>query len=146
MKISFIFCADTESSLEKIHIYDHDLTKMLPSEIYKQTACGYSLFINCSFDSSKNKPDFYRIEGSMKMFCRDLKEHTAEVINCEKKEMLPLIKKRKNHTTNKNSAIYAIRNSVMNLPIMKIIVKFEITLPFTVSLQRKIQRRYTQSL
>ena len=28
MKISFIFCADTESSLEKIHKCDHDLTKI----------------------------------------------------------------------------------------------------------------------
>ena len=36
----------------------------------------------------------------MKVLCRDLKEHTAEVINSQKTEILPLIKKRKNHKIN----------------------------------------------
>ena len=26
----------------------------------------------------------------MEMFCKDLREHATEIINCEKKEMIPL--------------------------------------------------------
>lgn len=89
-KIPSIFCADTEYLLEKIYTFDND-----PTETNKQTVCGYSLFTNCLFDSRKCKHDFCRVEKSMKVLCRDLKEHTAEVINSQKTEILPLIKKKK---------------------------------------------------
>ena len=34
-------------------------------------ACGNSLFINCSFDSNKNKHDYYRGEDCMKNFVKN---------------------------------------------------------------------------
>ena len=46
---------------------------------------GYSLFTNCSFDSTKNKLVCYRGTGCMERFCKDLKEHTTKIINYEKK-------------------------------------------------------------
>ena len=44
-------------------------TKLCTSKIKKGTACGFSLFTQCSFDNKKNKYDF------MKRFCPNLKEH-----------------------------------------------------------------------
>ena len=56
----------------------------------KHTPSGYSLFTNCSFDPTKNKLDCYKGEDCMEMFCKDLREHATEIINYEKKEMIPL--------------------------------------------------------
>ena len=38
----------------------------------------------------KKKIDCYRGKGCMKRFSKDLKEHATEIINYEKKEMIPL--------------------------------------------------------
>ena len=43
----------------------------------------------------------------MKNFCLDLKTHVTKIINYEKKEMIPLTKKRENGIISKNFAIYA---------------------------------------
>ena len=43
--------------------------------------------MHCSFDSNKNKN-----EDLLKKFSKDLKEQATKIINCEKREMLPLIK------------------------------------------------------
>ena len=47
---------------------------------------GYSLVTCCLFDKSKNERKNYRGEGSMKMFCKDLKDRAMKIINYEKKE------------------------------------------------------------
>ena len=44
-------------------------------------------------DKTKNKLDYYRGKNCMKNFCLDLREHATKIINCEKKEMIPLTKK-----------------------------------------------------
>ena len=51
----------------------------------------------------------------MKKFCSSLKKHSTEKINCEKKEMLPLTKKQKINTKNKNFATYAKNNFMKSL-------------------------------
>ena len=51
------------------------------------TPSGYSLFQNCSFDSTKNKLDCYSKKDCMEKFC---KEHAMKIINYEKNEMIPL--------------------------------------------------------
>ena len=43
----------------------------------------------------KNKLDYYRGKNCMKNFCLDLREHATKIINYEKKEMIPLTKKRR---------------------------------------------------
>ena len=48
--------------------------------------CGYWSFEPCSFDNNKNKCDFYRASDCMKKFYWNLKEHTTEIIKCEKKK------------------------------------------------------------
>ena len=42
------------------------------TEINKHTPLGYSLFMHCSFNKTKNKLDYYRGKDCMKKFCKDL--------------------------------------------------------------------------
>ena len=63
------------------------------TEINKYTPSGYSLFMHCSFDKTKNKLNYYRGKDCMKKFCKDLREHATKIINCEKKKMIPLTTK-----------------------------------------------------
>ena len=51
------------------------------------------LFTHCSFDTTKNKLDYYSGKNCMKNFCLDLKEHATKIIDYEKKELIPLTKK-----------------------------------------------------
>ena len=65
------------------------------AKINKHTPCGYSLLTHCSFNTTKNKLDYYRGKNCMKNFCLDLREHATKIINYEKKKMIPLTKEGK---------------------------------------------------
>ena len=70
-----------------------------PEKSYREkktmdTPSGYSVFTNCSFDSTKIKLDCYRGKDCMEKFCKDLREHTTRIINHEKK-------KKRNDTANR---------------------------------------------
>ena len=95
MKVPFIIYADLESLLEKMNTYHNNPKESSTTKMNKHTASGYSLFTNCSFDTTKNKLDYYRGKNCMKNFSRDLKEHATKMINYEKK------KKKRNNTINK---------------------------------------------
>ena len=69
--------------------------KSSTAKVNKHTPFGYSLFTHCSFDRTINKLDYYRGNNCMKNFCLDLREHATKIINYEKKEMIPLTKKRR---------------------------------------------------
>ena len=60
------------------------------TEINKHVSSGYSLFTHWSFDKTKIKLDYYRGKDCMKKFCKDLREHATNIINYEKKKMIPL--------------------------------------------------------
>ena len=45
-----------------------------------QTPSGYSLFTQCSFDSTKNMLDCYRGKDCMERFCKDFKKHATKII------------------------------------------------------------------
>ena len=47
-----------------------------------------------AFDSIENKPTLYRGEDSMKKFCESLGEHAKNIIDFQKKKMLPLTKQK----------------------------------------------------
>ena len=53
-------------------------------------ACGYSLDLVNSFDSTQNKHSFYRGKDSTKKFSKDLKGHATKIINLKEKDMIPL--------------------------------------------------------
>ena len=58
---------------------------------------GYSLVAYCSFDKSKNERSYYRGKDTMKIFCEDLKDQAMEIINYEKKKMIPLTDEEKKY-------------------------------------------------
>ena len=88
IKIPAIVCTDIESLFEKIYGC-HNNQKM------SSAACDYSLFIQFLFDSNKRKENYYRGKYCVKKVCEDLRNHTTEIINYEKKEMLLLTKEEK---------------------------------------------------
>ena len=74
---------------------------------------GYTLFTQCSFDSTKEMLDSYRGKDCMERFCKNLKEHATKIINYEKKEMIPL--------TGKKFVIYAKKDLVLVMTVKNII-------------------------
>ena len=60
--------------------------KSSTTKINKHTTSGYSLFTHCSFDTTKNKFDYYRGKNCMKNVSLDLREHATKIINYEKKK------------------------------------------------------------
>ena len=108
MKAPFIIYVDLESLLEKMNTCYDSPEKLSTTKINKHTPSGYSLFTYCLFDETKNKIGYYGGEDCMKKFCLDLREHVTKIINYEKKEMIPLTKKKeeKNHNKQKVCHIY----------------------------------------
>ena len=92
IKLPFIIYANLECLLEKIDTCYNNPEESSTTKINHHTPSGYSIFTHCSFDKSKNKLNYYRGEDCMKRFCKDLKEHAKRIINCEKKDMIPLTK------------------------------------------------------
>ena len=95
MKVPFTIFADLESLLQKMNTCHNNPEKSSITKINEHTPSGYSLFTHCSFDITKNKFDYYRGKSCMKNFCLDLREHAAKIINYEKKQMIPLTKKKR---------------------------------------------------
>ena len=95
IKVPFIIYADLESLLDKMNPGYNNPEKLSISKINKHTPSDYSLFTHCSFDTTKNRLDYYKGKNCMKNFCLDLREHATKIINYEKKEMILLAKQEK---------------------------------------------------
>ena len=80
MKVPFIIYADLESLLEKINACYNNPEKSSTTKINKHKPSGYSLFTHCSFDTTKNKLDYYRGKNCIKNFLSRLKR------TCKKKK------------------------------------------------------------
>ena len=70
MKVPFIIYTDLESLLEKINTCHNNPKKSPTTKINKHTPSGYSLFTHCSFDTAKDRLDYYRGKNCMKNFCQ----------------------------------------------------------------------------
>ena len=68
MDVPFIIYADLECLLEKINTCHNNREKSSTTKINKHTPSGYSLFTNCSFDTTKEKLDYYTGKNCMKTF------------------------------------------------------------------------------
>ena len=90
----------------------NNLKKLSTTKINKRTASGYSLFTNCSFDTTKNKLDYNRGKNCMKIFCLDLKEHATKIINYEEKEMILLKNEEQKYIVSKKYIIYVNKDLV----------------------------------
>ena len=101
MKVAFVIYADAEPLLEKIDTFYSNWEKLSIAKVNKHTACGYSLFTHYSFNSNKNKHDYYRGEDCMKNFCKRFKEYKTEIIDYAKRKILPLTEEEKNYIINR---------------------------------------------
>ena len=68
MKSPFIVYAGLECLFEKTNTCHNNPEKSSTTKINKHTSSGYSLFTHCSFDTTKNKLDYYRGKNGMKTF------------------------------------------------------------------------------
>ena len=125
MKVPFTIYADLESLLEKMNTCHNNPEKSSTTKINKHTLYGYSLFTHCSFDTTKNKLDYYIGKDCMKNFCLDLREHATKIINYEKKEMIPLTKEEKRaHRIQRGC--YICKKSLVLMITIKNIIRLEI--------------------
>ena len=93
MKVPFTIYVDLESLLEKMNTCHNNPEKSSITKINKHPPSGYSLFAHCSFDTAKNKFDYYRGKNCMENFCLGLREHTTKIIRYDKKRNVALTKK-----------------------------------------------------
>ena len=107
MKVPFIIYADLESLLENMNTCHNVPQKSSTTKINKYQ---HHRDIHCLHTAHlmQRKIILIIIEAKicMKNFCLDLREHAIEMINHEKKEMIPLTKKEQNmHNKQKVSEI-----------------------------------------
>ena len=112
MRAQFIIYADLGSLLDKMDTCHDNTEKSSTTKINKLTPSGYSLFTHCSFNKAETNIDYYRGEDCMKKFCKGLREHATKIINYEKKEMIPLTKKKRKTIISKKFLIYAKKNLI----------------------------------
>ena len=72
------------------------------TKINQHIPSGYSIYTSCSFDKSNNKLSYYRGEDCMRRFCKDLKDHAIKIIDCKKKDMIPLTKEEEDKYNKEN--------------------------------------------
>ena len=70
--------------LEKISTCYNNPEKSSTTKLNEHTASGYSLFTHCSFDTIKNKVEYYRGKNCMKKLFLNLGKHATKIINYEK--------------------------------------------------------------
>ena len=70
MKILFIIYGDTEPLLEKINMWHSNPKSLWTAKINLHTICGCPLFMYCTFNTTKNRLDYYRGKDYMKNFCK----------------------------------------------------------------------------
>ena len=74
MKVPFVICVNLESLLEKMNTCHNDPEKSSTTKTNKHVPSGYSLYTHSSFDTKKNKLDYYRDKYCMREFCKTLKK------------------------------------------------------------------------
>ena len=81
IKAPYIIVADIESLLRKMDTCANNPSKSSTEKKNKHEMCGYSLFIDCSFDEKNNKLDYYRGKDCLKKFCQDLKKQAKLIVD-----------------------------------------------------------------
>ena len=90
LKAPFTLYADFECLLIKEQSCQNNPEKSYTERKARHEPSVYSLSLICLFDSTKNKYCVYRGKGCVGHFCRKLKKLGTEIINYEKKYMIPL--------------------------------------------------------
>ena len=102
LKLHFIIYADLECLLKKIDMCQNNPDLSSTTKINQHIPSGYSICTSCSFDKSNNKLSYYRGEDCMRRFCKDLKDHAIKIIDCKKKDLIPLTKEEEDNYNKEN--------------------------------------------
>ena len=92
-KMAYIIHTDIECLIKEKDGCANNPENSPTAKIGEHILCRYSMSTIWAFDNIKTKYNLYRREDCMKNFCTSLREHATNVINFEKKKMLPLTKK-----------------------------------------------------
>ena len=90
LKAPFSFFLDLECILKKLQSIQNNPEKSYTEKKARHEPSGWSMFIRCSFDKKENKLNYYRGKDCIEKLCKKLKESATEIINRERKEMVPL--------------------------------------------------------
>ena len=90
LKVPFVIYLDLECLLLKMPSCQNNLKNSYTERKAKHEPSGWAMFTKSSFDKTENKLDYYRGVDCIRVLCKKLKDHTLTIINCEKKEMIPL--------------------------------------------------------
>ena len=92
-KMPYIIYADIEYLIKKIDGCANNPENSSATKIVEHISCGYSMSMIWSFNNVENKHTLYRGKDCMKKFNSSLREHATDILNLEKKNMIPLTKK-----------------------------------------------------
>ena len=84
--------ADIQSLIKKIDGCANNPENSLTTKIGEHISWRYSMLTIWAFDHIENKNTLYRGKDCMKMLCKSLREHAKNIIDFQKKKMLPLTK------------------------------------------------------
>ena len=91
-EITYIIYIDIESLIRKENGCAINPENSSTIKIGEHIPCGYSMSIIWGFDHIENKHTLYCIKGYFKKFCTFLREHAKNIIDFEKRKLLPLTK------------------------------------------------------
>ena len=89
-KISYIINTDIESLIKKRDGCANNPENFSKTKICEHIHCRYSMWAVLGLE---DKHTLYRRKECMKKFCTSFREHVKNIIDFEKKNMLPLTKK-----------------------------------------------------
>ena len=89
LKASFSFFLDLECILKKLQSSQNNSEKSYTEKKARHEPSGLALYTKCSFDKKENKLNNYRGKGCIEELCEKSKENAMEIINHEKKEVIP---------------------------------------------------------
>ena len=78
--------------IRKVDGFANNLEKSSTTNISEHVPCKYTMSSIWAFGNRENKHILYRGKDCMKKFCTFLREHAKNIINSEKKKMLPITK------------------------------------------------------
>ena len=92
--IARMLYVDLESLIKNVNNCKNKTEKSSIKKVDEHIPCRYSMIVIWTFDSTEKKHSLYRGENCMKKCSISLRKHQADVINFEKKKMLPLTRRK----------------------------------------------------
>ena len=89
LKAPFTIYLDLECILKKVQSCQNNPEKSYTEKKARQPS-GWAMFKRCYFNKKENKLYYYRGKDCIEELCKKLKESAMEIINFEKKEIIPL--------------------------------------------------------